>query len=150
MLIEVDASSLSETKPHEYALRFLFGGTCTAIAGLIANRYGPAVGGLFLAFPAIFPAAASLIQDHEKRRKAAIGKDGSRRGKNAAALDAFGATLGCLGLIAFALVLWKFADGFPPVAILGIAFASWALIAFAAWLVRQHWPRRRRRQTHNG
>jgi hypothetical protein len=145
MLIEVNPSSLSETKPHQYALRFLFGGTCTAIAGLIANLYGPVVGGLFLAFPAIFPAAATLIQNDEKRRKAEIGKDGSQRGRDAAALDAFGATLGSLGLIAFALSLWKLADIISPAALLAIAFASWALISFTAWLVRQHWPRRRTR-----
>jgi hypothetical protein len=81
----VDLSSLSETKPHEYALRFLFGGSRTALAGLIAKGYGPEVGGLFLAFPAIFPAAASLIQNHEIRRKAEIGTDGVDRGRNAAA-----------------------------------------------------------------
>ncbi len=103
MLIRVDASSLRETKPHEFALRFLFGGICTAVAGLISERYGPATGGLFLAFPAIFPAAASLIQSDEKRRKAEIGKDGSKRGNDAAALDAFGAALGSLGVNWFRL-----------------------------------------------
>jgi hypothetical protein len=143
MSIEVDISSLFEIKPHEYALRFLFGGTCTAIAGLIASRYGPAIGGLFLAFPAIFPAAASLIQDHEKLRKAEIGKDGSKRGMDAAALDAFGATLGSIGLIGFAISLRKLADVIPPATTLGIAFASWALMSFGTYLVRQHWPRLR-------
>jgi hypothetical protein len=141
MSIQLDVSSLSENKPRGYALRFLFGGTCTAVAGLIASRYGPVVGGLFLAFPAIFPAAASLIQNDEKRRKAKIGMDGSNRGRDAAALDAFGATLGCIGLIGFALSLWKLAVVIPPPATLGIAFASWALISFGAYWVRQHWPR---------
>lgn len=88
MAIRIDASSLSQTKPHEYAVSFLFGGICTATAGLFAKRYGPEVGGLFLAFPAIFPAAATLIQSHEKQRKAKMGKAGSKRGKDAAALDA--------------------------------------------------------------
>jgi hypothetical protein len=143
MSIQVDVSSLSENKPRGYALRFLFGGTCTAVAGLIASRYGPVIGGLFLAFPAIFPAAASLIQNDEKRRKAKIGKDGSNRGMDAAALDAFGATLGCIGLIGFAISLWKLANVIAPAPVLGIAFASWALISFGAYLVRQHWPRLR-------
>jgi hypothetical protein len=143
MPIRVDISSLSESKPHEYALRFLFGGMCTALAGLIAKHYGPAVGGLFLAFPAIFPAAASLIQSHETRRKAEIGKDGSKRGKDAAALDAFGAALGCLGLIGFAASLWKLAAVMSAAEALGIAFASWASLSVAGYLVRQHWPRSR-------
>jgi hypothetical protein len=145
MPIRLDLSSLSESKPHEYLLRFLFGGICTATAGLIANRYGPAIGGLFLAFPAIFPAAASLIQEHEKRRKAEIGKDGSERGKDAAALDAFGAALGCLGLIGFAMSLWKLAVLVPAVCVLSIAFASWLLISLGGYFVRQCWPRSRPR-----
>ncbi|MGF7178974.1 hypothetical protein HDF11_000454 [Tunturiibacter psychrotolerans] len=49
-MIRVDLSSLRETKPHEYAMRFLFGGICTVLAGLIAKRFGPAVGGFFWHF----------------------------------------------------------------------------------------------------
>lgn len=145
MRIRLDISSLSETKPHEYLLRFLFGGMCTAVAGLIAKLYGPPIGGLFLAFPAILPAAASLIQNHEKRRKAAIGKDGRERGKNAAALDAFGAALGCLGLVGFAVALWKLAAVMHPAQVLGIAFASWMVISLGAYVLRRHWPRTRTR-----
>jgi NAD(P)-dependent dehydrogenase (short-subunit alcohol dehydrogenase family) len=85
-MIKVDLSSLRETKPHEYAMRFLFGGICTVLAGLVAKRFGPAVGGLFLAFPAIFPAGASLIEDHEKKRKAEYGLDGTVRGRLAASI----------------------------------------------------------------
>jgi hypothetical protein len=46
----------------------------TVVAGLIAARFGPVVGGLFLAFPAIFPATATLIEKHvrERKEKAAI------------------------------------------------------------------------------
>ena len=141
MAIRIDWSSLKETRPHEYAMRFVFGGTVTALAGLIANHYGPAVGGLFLAFPAIFPAAASLIQSHEKQRKAKIGKNGVQRGKDAAALDAFGTALGCLGLIAFALTLWNLVAVIPASGTLSLALASWSLVAFGAYLVRRHWPR---------
>jgi hypothetical protein len=144
MSIRVDTSSLSETKPHEYAARFLFGGTCTAVAGLIAKRYGPEVGGLFLAFPAIFPAAASLIQNHEKRRKAESGRNGSERGKDAAALDAFGAALGSVGLIGFAVSLWRLVALMSPGWVLSVSFATWALISFGAYLVWRHWPRRLR------
>src|ERR1700748_1251850 len=54
--IEVNWSSLKQTKPHEYAVRFLFGGFSTVAAGLIAKRFGPGVGGLFLAVSAVFSA----------------------------------------------------------------------------------------------
>jgi hypothetical protein len=105
--IEVNLSSLKDTKPHEYVVRFLFGGLATVVAGLIAKRFGPGVGGLFLAFPAIFPASATLIESHEKKRKARIGSDGRNRGRIAASLDSQGASLGCIGLMAFAFVLWR-------------------------------------------
>ena len=73
MLIQVDPSALGQTKWHEYAVRFLFGGLITAIAGIIAKKFGPGVGGLFLAFPAIFPASATLIEKHEKEKKESEG-----------------------------------------------------------------------------
>jgi hypothetical protein len=36
---------------------------------LFASGYGPSVGGLFLAFPAIFPSGAGLIENHEKEEE---------------------------------------------------------------------------------
>jgi hypothetical protein len=50
-------------------------------------------GGLFLAFPAIFPASATLIEQHERRRKQGTGGHGTLRGRRAAALDAAGASI---------------------------------------------------------
>jgi hypothetical protein len=41
----------------------------TLITGLIAHAFGATIGGLFLAFPAIFPASASLIEKHEIEKK---------------------------------------------------------------------------------
>ena len=78
-MIETKLSSLRGTKFHEYATRFLLGGICTATGGVIAKHFGPTVGGLFLAFPAIFPASANLIENHEKRVKADAGFDGTIR-----------------------------------------------------------------------
>ncbi|HEY6413959.1 MAG TPA: DUF3147 family protein [Edaphobacter sp.] len=136
-MIEMKFSSLKETRPHEYAVRFLFGGTCTVLAGLIARRFGPGVGGLFLAFPAIFPAGASLIEEHEKRRKAELGFDGATRGRLAAGIDAAGASLGCIGLIAFAWILWI---GLPTHNAYGVILAAsllWLLISVLLWTVRR-------------
>jgi hypothetical protein len=80
-LISANLSSLKDVKLHEYALRFVFGGLCTVAAGLIAKRFGAAIGGLFLAFPAIFPAGASLLEAHEKRKMAKSGLDGTKQGR---------------------------------------------------------------------
>ena len=55
MRIQVNLSALGETKWHEYATRFLLGGAITVLTGLIAKKFGSVFGGLFLAFPAIFP-----------------------------------------------------------------------------------------------
>jgi hypothetical protein len=134
--IEVNLSSLKETKPHEYAIRFLFGGLCTVAAGLIAKRFGPGIGGLFLAFPAIFPAGATLIESHEKRRKAKIHADGRNRGRLAASLDSAGASLGCIGLIGFALVLWKGLDNHNTLVVISVAGMVWLLLSYTLWAVR--------------
>src|ERR1700733_11735297 len=98
MNIEVDMSALQKTKWYEYLVRFLFGGAITVVTGLIAKRYGPSFGGLFLAFPAIFPASATLVEKHEKEKKLQAGISKTIRGQQAAALDARGATLGSVGL----------------------------------------------------
>src|ERR1700753_2395906 len=73
----------------------------TLIAGVIADIWGPETGGLFLAFPAIFCASATLVETHERRKKRAHGVAGCRRGTDAAALESAGAALGSIGLSIF-------------------------------------------------
>jgi hypothetical protein len=63
--ITVDLSSVRQTTWQQFATRFLVGGTITSVVGIIAKEFGPGIGGLFLAFPAIFPASATLIEKHE-------------------------------------------------------------------------------------
>ena len=46
-----------------------------------AEKFGPGIGGLFLAFPAIFPASATLIEKHEEQRKQVRGLQGTRRAR---------------------------------------------------------------------
>jgi hypothetical protein len=134
--IEVDLSALKQTKPREYAVRFFFGGLCTVLAGLMAKRFGPGVGGLFLAFPAIFPAGASLIESHEKQRKASIHSDGTNRGRIAASLDSAGASLGSLGLLSFALVLWKGLDTYSTAVTVCAAGITWLSLSYVLWRIR--------------
>ena len=140
--IEANWSSLKGTRPHEYAVRFLFGGLATVAAGLIASKFGPAVGGLFLAFPAIFPAGASLIESHEKKRKAKVGSDGRNRGRMAASLEAQGASLGCMGLMAFAFVLWRWLNGHNAWLFISIATMVWLVIAYGLWAAGANRSRR--------
>jgi hypothetical protein len=109
MNIRINPSALRETRWHEYLTRFVLGGLATVATGAIANVFGPETGGLFLAFPAIFSASATLIEKHERERKEKVGLRGTRRGKEAAALDAAGAALGSLGLLAFGAAIWLLA-----------------------------------------
>jgi hypothetical protein len=102
ILIKIDPSGLRETKRHEYAPPFVAGGIITVIAGMIARKWGPGTGGLFLAFPAIFPASAILIEKHERQGKQRKGFHGKERGTNAAAIDALGTAMGSVCLLTFA------------------------------------------------
>src|SRR5438067_4866772 len=70
MGIELERGWRGELSWKAYGLRFAFGGLITAITGLIAHNFGPVVGGLFLAFPAILPASVTLIEDHDGERAA--------------------------------------------------------------------------------
>lgn len=136
-MIEINPSSLKQTKAHEYAVRFLFGGICTMLAGLIAKHFGPGIGGLFLAFPAIFPAGASLIESHERKRKAKIGCDGTNRGRMAASIDSAGAALGCIGLLSFALIVWRGVPRHNAYIVITAASVAWVLVSCALWQLRK-------------
>jgi hypothetical protein len=103
MQIQLSTSSLADGRLYEYLVRFALGGAATVCTGIISSALGASIGGLFLALPAIFCASATLIERHEIRRKRDAGGRGERRGRKAAALDAAGAALGSVAMVAFAL-----------------------------------------------
>jgi Co/Zn/Cd efflux system component len=131
MLIHIRLAAQKQTKWHDHLIRFVLGGLATAVTGLIAKKYGPATGGLFLAFPAIFLASATLIEKHERERKERAGLQGMRRGEQAAALDACGAALGSIGLMAFGAMVWWKADW--PWLVLPMALAAWTALSLMLW-----------------
>jgi Protein of unknown function (DUF3147) len=141
--IGFNPEALREFKFNEVALRFLFGGLSTVFAALVAERFGPVIGGLFLAFPAIFPAGATLIVTREKERLAKIGADGAIRGRLAASIDAQGAMIGCVGLMAFALILWKYLPQQNAALVVLAAGAAWFLVSWLIWAI----PYRRIKRT---
>lgn len=118
----LDPAGLGKTRPWEYALRFVFGGLVTAATGWVAHRWGPGIGGLFLAFPAILPASLTLVKQHDGRKKAEE--------------DARGGRLGSLGLVAFATVLGLAARSWRPPVVLLVATAAWVAVDVGAWWVR--------------
>ena len=119
--IGADLGKLRQGSPKEYGIRFLFGGGVTLITGLITHAYGPVVGGLFLAFPAIMPASVTLLHHHEGHEKAGI--------------DALGACIGSLGLLFFGLAIWVLVPLVAGWLAIAIAAAAWLVAATTIWAV---------------
>jgi uncharacterized protein DUF3147 len=137
MRIQINPSPIFKTRWYEYATRFLLGGIITVSAGLIAEKWGPSIGGLFLAFPAIFPASATLIEKHEKEAKQAKGLAGAARAKSAAAVDAAGASIGSIGLLVFALIGARFLPDRSPPLVLMVGTVAWFLVSAFFWRLRK-------------
>jgi phosphotransferase system glucose/maltose/N-acetylglucosamine-specific IIC component len=138
MRVHFDISALKTTKWHEYALRFLFGGAITVVTGVLAAHCGPVFGGLFLAFPAIFPASATLVEKHEREKKRRAGIAKTSRGREAAALDARGAAIGSIGLIGFAVIAWRLTPHWNRALALLAALVVWMILSILIWLLRRH------------
>jgi hypothetical protein len=134
--IRISPSALKEGRWYEYVVRFALGGAATVLTGLISSEFGAAVGGLFLALPAIFCASATLIESHEIRRKREAGLSGGRRGQRAAALDAAGAGLGAFGMLAFAAVIWLLVETSVGAAF-SAASLAWLAASVTAWFARR-------------
>ena len=137
MRISVNFSAVRQVTPIEVVSRFLLGGAITAAAGFIANVCGPTVGGLFLAFPAILPASLTLVAKQQERRKARLRLSGIRRGREAAALDAFGALMGTAGLAGFGITVWLAASSIAAPFTLVTGMTVWLGIAIGLWRVRE-------------
>ena len=137
MQIKVNPWVMGQTRWYEYTIRFIFGGLITAVAGLIAKKFGAGVGGLLLAFPAIFPASATLIEKHEKQKKEEKGLRGTRRGREAASVDAAGSAMGSVGLLVFALIVWQFAPRYSTWMGLMGATVAWLTVSVLIWHVRK-------------
>ena len=121
---------LRQTKPREYLIRFVFGGLVTVGAGLVATRWGPVVGGLFLAFPSILPASLTLVSSHSRLT-------------GSAGADGLGAAPGSLGLALFALLVWQFGSHAPAWLVLSLAALVWVVVGLGTWAACQHWHLRR-------
>ncbi|HEX7265521.1 MAG TPA: DUF3147 family protein [Candidatus Dormibacteraeota bacterium] len=86
---KLDRGALRSAKAGDYLVRFAFGAGISAIAAIISIVFGPRLGGVLLAFPAILPASLTLIERKSNRKEAVV--------------DATGAIMGAVGLIVFAI-----------------------------------------------
>jgi hypothetical protein len=112
---------LKKTRWSEHLFRFGFGGAVTVVTSLLAHRWGPALGGLFMAFPSILPASLTLVKSHDGRRKTVA--------------DARGARAGTVALAAFALTVTLLASRVGACATLAAALGAWILSSGAVWLL---------------
>jgi hypothetical protein len=135
--IRIRPKELRDSHWYSWALRILFGGLVTVLAGVIAKYYGPGVGGLFLAFPAILPASMTLIERHEKAKKRRVGLDGRREAHAVASVDAAGASIGAIGLAAFGLMVWRYMPMGATWEVLTLATLAWVVASVMIWLVRR-------------
>jgi len=136
VIVKAQLSRLKQTKGWEYLVRFVFGGVVTVLAGVIAKEYGAVVGGLFLAFPGIFPAGITLVERHEREKKRKKGLHGERRARLVSGVASGGAVLGSIGLVAFAaLGAWLFGL-IASWEVIALATALWLAVSVAAWWLR--------------
>ncbi len=136
MVVRFNWSAFNQSRWYEHAVRLGLGGLTTALTGAVAQRYGPATAGLFLAFPAIFCASATLIEKHERMRKETQCLQGARRGQQAAALDAAGAGWGSIALGIFGACVWWLAPAFAAGSLCAAAI-TWLMVAVLVWALRR-------------
>jgi hypothetical protein len=137
MKIRINLASLKQIEWNEFLTRFLLGGAISVVTGLIAKQFGPVIGGLFLAFPAIFPSGATLIERQERDRKRRAGILHTIRGRLAAAVDARGATMGSIALATFGLLVWKLLPLHNAGVVLTASLVVWLALATLLWRVRR-------------
>lgn len=139
MGLQFKPSSLKQTKWYEYLIRFVFGGLITVATGIITQKYGPVVGGLFLAFPSIFPASVTLVQSHKKESEQKEGEPkatSEREGRKAAGITALGSAMGSLGLLGFAMVLWQMSTHLADWLVLVLAMLVWLVVNVLVWWIQ--------------
>jgi hypothetical protein len=120
-LFGLDLGELRKIDAKAMAVRFAFGAAISIVAGLGSSAFGTVVGGLLL-FPAILPAALTLIERQE--------------GTDAAVHDVGGAVLGAVALVAFAVVCFLALGAIPARAALLAALGVWAFVAVGLYVLR--------------
>ncbi len=135
MKIRFDGSALRESSWIGHVLRFVIGGLVTAAVGLFTKATSPKAGGLLLAVPSIMPLGIALMA-RLQNRKAGPGTRGDRA-RRAVVIEATGAALGAIGLLAFAVVVWLALPRASAWIALPAATLAWAAVAAGLWFARK-------------
>ena len=118
---EISVTPVRDSNVRGMLVRFAFGFAVSALVGVVTLVFGDRVGGLFLAFPAILPASLTLIAE----------KDGDGE----AQVDAAGAVIGGIALVAFGAVSWFLLPRVAPVWAELLALVAWTSLAVGLYLV---------------
>jgi PncC family amidohydrolase len=116
----LDVASVRKIGLRDHAVRFAFGAAMSVIAAVIGIAASHRLAGLFLAFPAILPAALTLLERKE--------------GLAQAVSDVRGATIGAIGMFAFALTAAVALPHSPQIA-LPAAMAAWIVVSVGIYAV---------------
>ncbi len=114
-------SKLRDIHARDLGYRFLAGALTSVVAGLLTIAFGPRIGGVMLAFPAILAASLTLIEEQEDSAEARE--------------DARGAVAGGAAMGAFAAVAAVLFGHFNAAVTLALATLAWLAAAFLLYLI---------------
>ncbi len=118
-VVELHPGRVARVRRRELLGRFAFGAAVSALATVVGWVVDARAGGLFLAFPAILPAALTLVSKKE--------------GREAAGSVLRGALLGAAGLVAFAVVVAATLDRWPAPLALGAGLVAWVVTSVSLY-----------------
>lgn len=120
----LDAGKITGVRSRELLYRFVAGALTSVAAGVVTLLFGPRVGGVFLAFPAILAASLTLIEREEDSAEARDDARGAIVGGAALAIFAVVAAL-MIGHVAGAIALAAAAVAWLLAALVGYALLWW-------------------------
>ena len=118
---KVEPAKAKETPARDLGYRFLAGALTSIVAGVATLAFGPRVGGILLAFPAILAASLTLIEEQENSAEARE--------------DARGAVMGACALALFAATAALTLGKLNPAVALLLAAMVWVLGAGLGYLI---------------
>jgi PncC family amidohydrolase len=121
--VGADTDKLFRLPKRDIAIRFGFGAAVSVASGIVGLGLGLRAGGMLLSFPAILPAALTLIE--------------KREGTSEAISDVRGAVVGALALVGFAGTVVALATRIPTGLALVCAAAGWGVAAIGLYVVGQ-------------
>jgi hypothetical protein len=113
--IRFTPEGVKKVEPRQALIRFAAGALASLLAALVSAFLGSKTAGPLLALPAILIASLTLIADED--------------GLRAAIDDSRGAILGGIGLVAFAVVVWRGFGHLSTWLVLVLATVAWAAVS---------------------